>query len=50
MSKRSKKSNRSVTNAQERLIRAYNAMSTDNDNVNDQHNTKKQALGPNTKV
>jgi len=50
MSKKTKKSNSSSTSAQERLIRAYNAMSTDNDNVNDQHNTQKQALGRNTKV
>ena len=45
-----KKSNRSATSAQERLIKAYNATSTDNDNINDQHNTQKQALGRNTKV
>lgn len=50
VSKRNKKSNRSATSAQQRLIKAYNAMSTDNDNINDQHNTQKQALGPNTRV
>ena len=50
MSKNNKKSNSSSTNAQEKLIKADRATLIDNENINDEHNTQKQALGRNTKV
>lgn len=46
---KNKKSNKPAKNAQDVLIKANNAAVTDNQNLNEQHNTKKGSLGPNTK-
>lgn len=45
----SSNSESTARNATEKMTRAVNAAATDNQNINHNHNTKKQSLGPNTK-
>lgn len=43
------KSFEDASNKQEKLANAVNSIDAKEDNLNMQHNTKRQALGPNTK-
>lgn len=49
MSKNNKRSKEQKISSQEAMTRAENAVSSDNQNINQSHNTKKESLGRNTK-